>query len=78
MGHPVGKYISTDEEHELNYWLKKNGFKESGSNRKSLVTLIYAAKSGLDMDSGDHLEHVELDEYFEQSKSAWLDDFEKK
>jgi hypothetical protein len=42
------------------------------------VTLIYAAKSGLDMDSGDHLEHVELDEYFEQSKSAWLDDFEKK
>lgn len=44
MSHPVGKHISTEQEHELNYWLKKEGFKESKENRKSLVWLIGAAK----------------------------------
>ncbi|MBA0219480.1 hypothetical protein LOZ86_21265 (plasmid) [Pectobacterium parvum] len=78
MSHPVGKHISKEQDHELNYWLKKQGFKESDSNRESLKSLIDAAKIGLDMSSNKHLEHTELDVYFEGVKSIWIDDFEEK
>lgn len=75
MSHPIGKYISKDQIHELNHWLRKQGFKQSEENRKSLIWLIDSAKIGLDMDSNEHLAHTELDEYFKENKSAWTSDF---
>ncbi|CAM7206593.1 MULTISPECIES: hypothetical protein [Enterobacteriaceae] len=78
MSHPVGKHISKEQEHELNYWLKKRGFKESKENRTSLVWLIESAKLGLGMPSNEHLEHAELDKYFEDNKGLWIDEFETK
>lgn len=78
MPHPVGKHISKEQEHELNYWLKKQGFKESKENKASLVWLIDSAKSGLGMNNNEHLEHAELDKYFEDNKSLWIDEFETK
>ncbi|MEQ9919247.1 hypothetical protein ABRQ09_00040 [Pectobacterium brasiliense] len=78
MSHPIGKHISKEQDHELNYWLKKQGFKESEKNRDSLKWLIDSAKSGLEMDSNEHLEHAELDEYFKNNKELWIKDFEAK
>ncbi|EPN8968245.1 hypothetical protein ACT4F9_005090, partial [Escherichia coli] len=40
MTHPIGKHISKEQDHELDYWLKKHDFKESKDNRKSLCSLI--------------------------------------
>lgn len=78
MSHPVGKHISKGQEHELNYWLRKHGFKQSEGNQESLKWLIDSAKIGLDMESSEHLEHAELDAYYEKNKEVWVIEFEKK
>ncbi|EHX2146541.1 hypothetical protein K3R08_004407 [Escherichia albertii] len=78
MTHPIGKHISKEQDHELDYWLNKHDFKKSKDNRKSLCSLIDTAKSELDMDSSKHLEHTELNNYYEENKEQWEDKFEKK
>ncbi|WP_274240950.1 MULTISPECIES: hypothetical protein [unclassified Enterobacter] len=78
MAHPVGKHISKEQDHELNYWLKKHDFRENEDNREALCRLIDTAKSALEMNSNEHLEHTELDSYYEEFEWLWKDDFEKK
>ena len=78
MSHPVGKHISKEQNHELNHWLEKHKLRETEDNREVLIRLIDSAKKALKKDSNKHLEHTELDDYFEEVKWLWKDDFEKK
>jgi len=71
MSHPRGKHISTSENHELDYWLEKQGFRKTENNRDLLKSLIGAAKLCRDKKENEHLEHTVLDEYFDVTKEIW-------
>ena len=78
MSYPLGKRITKQQEHELNYWLERRGFRETEKNRESLKSLINAAKVSLYMNSTEYLEYDEINSYFKKYKWLWESDFEKK
>ncbi|MEQ5095213.1 hypothetical protein [Proteus terrae] len=68
MSHPIGTHISKEQNHELNYWLEKNGFKESKENRAKLKAIIDNAKTFHGKESSQHLTHDELNDYYKTIK----------
>ncbi|MEZ2794722.1 hypothetical protein [Proteus terrae] len=64
MSHPVGTHISKEQDHELNYWLEKNGFEKSEVNRTELKDIIDDAKAFHGKGSSQHLTHDELNKYY--------------
>lgn len=71
MSHPVGTHISKSQDHELNYWLKKNDFGQTSDNRDTLCDLIDAAKDYYGKSDSEHLKHKELDTYFSDNSDSW-------
>lgn len=71
MSHPVGKYISKHQNHELEHWLRKWNCRQTQDNRDILISMIDAAKSFWDKDPAEHLAHQELDLYFVDHRALW-------
>ncbi|GAA5100666.1 hypothetical protein [Wohlfahrtiimonas larvae] len=73
-GTPAGKKISTVQDHELNYFLQKNGYKESEDNRNKLIDIINdVIKPHYDKKSSDHLDQNDINDYFESHKEDFED-----
>lgn len=72
MSHPVAKHISKQQDHELNHWLKNNGFRQTDDNQETLCDLIDAAKTHYGKTSTQHLTHEELNQYFNENSKNWF------
>lgn len=66
MSKPIGKYINTSEDWELNHFLSKHGYRETGDNRAQLIGIIENVKDKLGVKSSENLSHVQIDEYHEK------------
>lgn len=71
MSHPVGTHINKNQDHELEYWLRKNEFSQSEENKEVLRRIIDDAKKANGLRSNDHLTHDTLDQFFEKNKQKY-------
>lgn len=71
MAHPVGTHINRDQDHELEYWLRKWKFAQSKANKDILCGMIDDAKKANGLDSNKHLEHETLDAFYSDNKSEY-------
>ncbi|MEN5253439.1 hypothetical protein ACYB9R_09250 [Alcaligenes aquatilis] len=64
MTKPVGKFVNFSQDHELNDWLTRNGYRTTEANRSVLRNIATKIKAYYGKSPADNLTWVELDEYY--------------